>query len=69
MDSAPVKANASMDSLKQKEVLEMSLGIVCIGKSDFKKIDDTVDKPFYDRMHHRLQTHYAKGMKKKDKAP
>lgn len=22
----------------------------CIGKSDFKKIDDTVDKPFYDRM-------------------
>jgi hypothetical protein len=29
---------------------------VCIGKSDFKKIDDSVDKPFYDRMHARLQT-------------
>src|SRR5262249_29766583 len=29
---------------------------VCIGKSDFKKIDDSVDKPFYDRMHRRLQT-------------
>ncbi|HEY8734571.1 MAG TPA: IS1182 family transposase [Puia sp.] len=29
---------------------------VCIGKSDFKKIDDSVDKPYYDRMHHRLQT-------------
>ncbi len=29
---------------------------VCIGKSDFKKIDDSVDKPFYDRMHQRLQT-------------
>jgi len=29
---------------------------VCIGKSDFKKIDDTVDKHLYDRMHTRLQT-------------
>jgi transposase len=37
---------------------------VCIGKSDFKKIDDSVDKPFYDRMHARLQTRKAKRMKK-----
>ena len=29
---------------------------VCIGKSDFKKIDDSIDKPLYDRMHLRLQT-------------
>jgi len=29
---------------------------VCIGKSDFKKIDDTVDKHLYDRMHARLQS-------------
>jgi len=29
---------------------------ICIGKSDFKKIDDSVDKPFYDRMHARLQS-------------
>ncbi len=36
----------------------------CIGKSDFKKIDDTVDKPLYDRMHARLQTHKARRMKK-----
>jgi transposase len=36
----------------------------CIGKSDFKKIEDTVDKPYYDRMHQRLQTKYAKRMKK-----
>jgi transposase len=36
----------------------------CIGKSDFKKIEDTVDKPFYDRMHARLQTAKAKRMKK-----
>jgi transposase len=27
----------------------------CIGKSDFKKIDDSIDKPYYDRMHQRLQ--------------
>jgi transposase len=36
----------------------------CIGKSNFKKIDDTVDKPLYDRMHARLQTGKAKRMKK-----
>ena len=36
----------------------------CIGKSDFKKLDDTVDKPLYDRMHERLQTPKAKQMKK-----
>ena len=29
---------------------------ICIGKSDFKKIDDTVDKHLYDRMHARLQS-------------
>jgi transposase len=29
---------------------------VCIGKSDYKKIDDSIDKPYYDRMHARLQT-------------
>jgi transposase len=36
----------------------------CIGKSDFKKIEDTVDKPLYDKMHQRLQTKKAKRMKK-----
>ena len=29
---------------------------MCIGKSDFKKIDDTIDKHLYDKMHARLQT-------------
>jgi transposase len=29
---------------------------VCIGKSDFKKIEDSIDKPLYDRMHARWQT-------------
>jgi transposase len=36
----------------------------CIGKSDFKKIVDTVDKPLYDEMHDRLQTPKARRMKK-----
>jgi hypothetical protein len=36
----------------------------CIGKSDFKKMDDSIDKPFYDEMHERLKTSKAKWMKK-----
>jgi len=36
----------------------------CIGKSDFKKIDDTVDKHLYDRMHLILQTTRARKMMK-----
>jgi hypothetical protein len=36
----------------------------CIGKSNFKKIVDTVDKPLYDEMHQRMQTRKAKRMKK-----
>jgi transposase len=32
----------------------------CIGKGNFKKIDDTIDKPYYDRMHEKMQTPYAK---------
>jgi hypothetical protein len=36
----------------------------CIGKSDFKKIEDRVDKPLYDKMHLRLQARKARRMKK-----
>jgi hypothetical protein len=36
----------------------------CIGKSNFKKIVDTVDKSLYDEMHQRLQTPKARKMKK-----
>ncbi|HET7898419.1 MAG TPA: IS1182 family transposase [Flavisolibacter sp.] len=36
----------------------------CIGKSDFKKIVDTIDKYLYDEMHERLQTRKARRMKK-----
>ena len=34
----------------------------CIGTSDFKKLDDSIAKPYYDRMHEKLQTAYAKRM-------
>ena len=36
----------------------------CIGKSPEKKIVDTFDKPYYDKMHERLQSSYARKMKK-----
>lgn len=36
----------------------------CIGKSDFKVIDDSIDKPYYDRMHERMQTQYARKISK-----
>jgi len=40
------------------------LRATCIGKSPEKKIVDTLDKPYYDKMHQRLQGSYAKSMKK-----
>jgi len=41
------------------------LRTTCIGGSaDYKKIEDTRDKHLYDEMHARLQTAYAKKMKK-----
>jgi len=36
----------------------------CIGKSNFKKLDQCIDKPLYDQMHQRLQTRKAKIYKK-----
>lgn len=37
----------------------------CIGKSAFeKRIRETLDKPYYDKMHERLKTSYARKMKK-----
>lgn len=37
----------------------------CIGKAAFeKRIRETLDKPYYDKMHERLKTSYAKKMKK-----
>jgi len=37
----------------------------CIGaRTNFKKIDDSIDKPYYDKMHEKMQTAYAKTMSK-----
>jgi len=37
----------------------------CIGgRADYKKLEETIDKPLYDQMHERLGTPYAKKMKK-----
>lgn len=47
-----------------KDCSRCPLRSVCIGKSDFKKIDDSTDKPYYDRMHERLQKQNRKRIKK-----
>ena len=48
-----------------KECGHCPLRTTCIGgRADYKKIEETVDKPLYDQMHERLQTPYAKKMKK-----
>jgi len=47
-----------------KDCRHCPLRSVCIGTSEFKKIEDTIDKPLYERMHERLQTLKAKQMKK-----
>jgi transposase len=45
------------------------LRTTCIGgRADYKKIEDTVDKHLYDQMHQRLQTLYARKMKKRRQA-
>jgi transposase len=36
----------------------------CIGTSDYKKIEDSIHKPYYDEMHTRLQTPKARRLKK-----
>src|SRR5215203_3306171 len=48
-----------------KECGHCPLRTSCIGgRADYKKIEDTVDKHLYDQMHARLQTPYARKMKK-----
>lgn len=49
-----------------KDCSHCPLRTQCIGGSaDYKKIEDTKEKHLYDQMHERLQTHYAKRMKKR----
>lgn len=48
-----------------KDCGHCSLRTSCIGGSaDYKKLEETIDKPLYDQMHERLGTAYAKKMKK-----
>ena len=48
-----------------KECGKCPLRTQCIGgRADYKKLEETIDKPLYDQMHQRLQTPYAKRMKK-----
>ena len=48
----------------RKDCAGCSLRSTCIGKSFEKSIRETVDKSYYDKMHERLKTPYAKKMKK-----
>jgi transposase len=48
----------------RKDCAHCPLRSTCIGKSFEKSIRDTIDKPYYDKMHERLKTAYAKKMKK-----
>lgn len=48
----------------RKDCAHCLLRSTCIGKSFEKSIRDTVDKPYYDKMHERLKTSYARKMKK-----
>ncbi|MBX2943500.1 MAG: IS1182 family transposase [Cyclobacteriaceae bacterium] len=47
-----------------KDCKPCPLRTACIGKSLEKKIRETLDKPYYEKMHERLKTPYAKRMKK-----
>ena len=47
----------------RKDCALCPLRSTCIGKSPEKKITDTFDKPYYDKMHERMQTPYARKMK------
>ncbi len=48
----------------RKDCAGCPLRSTCIGKSFEKSIRETVDKSYYDKMHERLKTPYAKKMKK-----
>lgn len=48
----------------RKDCANCTLRSTCIGKSFEKSIRETADKPYYDKMHERLKSSYAKKMKK-----
>ena len=48
-----------------KDCKNCPLRTVCIGgRADYKKIEDTLEKHLYDKMHEKLKTSYARKMKK-----
>lgn len=48
----------------RKDCADCPLRSTCIGKSFEKSIRETADKPYYDKMHERLKSSYARKMKK-----
>ncbi len=48
----------------RKDCASCKLRSTCIGKSFEKSIRQTADKPYYDKMHERLKSSYARRMKK-----
>jgi len=48
----------------RKDCATCPLRSTCIGTSFEKRIRETLDKPYYERMHERLKTPYARRMKK-----
>jgi transposase len=48
----------------RKDCVNCRLRPTCVGKSFEKSIRQTADKPYYDKMHERLKTSYARKMKK-----
>jgi transposase len=48
----------------RKDCADCALRSTCIGTSFEKRIRETLDKPYYEKMHERLKTPYARRMKK-----
>jgi len=48
----------------EKDCKDCPLRSQCIGKSAYKRITDSIDKPLYDRMHERMQSAKARRMMK-----
>lgn len=59
-DSYPVKEY----SPAARQCKHCPIRETCIGKLPRKVIRDTIDKPYYDRMHQRLQSPYSRKMSK-----
>jgi transposase len=47
-----------------KDCKQCLLRSTCIGKADFKTIEQTINKPLFDKMHERMRTFYGKCMRK-----